>query len=578
MSAQIIRRKPVDIPVGLQSLSPIMQRIFSTRGVNDSAELEPVLIGLLSPDSLKGLAAALDRLLIAFKQQQRILVVGDFDADGATSTAVAVRLLREMGAAFVSYLVPNRFTCGYGLTPALVELAKPKQPDLIITVDNGIASMDGVAAANAAGIDVLITDHHLPGERLPDAVAIVNPNQPGCRFPSKAMAGVGVVYYLMIALRKHLQASGWFEQQCVPVPNLASVLDIVALGTVADVVPLDDRNNRILVAQGLGRMRSGQMCPGIKALLEVAGREPASLVAQDLGFALGPRLNAAGRLEDMSIGISCLLAQTDEEALRLATQLDELNRSRQVIESDMSLQAFKAVEKLSLDGKMPLGVCVYEPDWHQGVVGLVASRVKEKLGRPVIAFARDGDTHLKGSARSVPGVHIRDALVRVAVVYPELIEQFGGHAMAAGLKIKQTNYAAFVAAFAESVARELKEADCLEVIASDGELSSQEMTLAFAEELRFIVPWGQGFPEPVFDGQFELVSQRVVGENHLKLELRLLGEEHTIEGIWFRADVTNWQYAPQQAVRIAYRLDVNSFRDRKRLQLVVLTMKKEGIE
>lgn len=574
MTTQILRREPIDVPAGLQALSPIMQRIFSARGIHDATELEDALTGLLPPDSLKGLGPALLRLCEALEQQQSILVVGDFDADGATSSAVAVKLLQQMGAASVSYLVPNRFTCGYGLTPALVELAKPRQPDLIITVDNGIASIEGVAAANAAGIDVVVTDHHLPGESLPAAVAIVNPNQHGCSFPSKSMAGVGVVYYLMIALRKRLQQQGWFEKQAVPVPNLAAVLDIVALGTVADVVPLD-RNNRILVAQGLRRMRAGQVCPGIKALFQVAGREPGSLVAQDLGFALGPRLNAAGRLEDMSIGIACLLAQTDEEAMRLATQLDELNHSRRAIESDMSLQAFKAVEKLALDGAMPLGVCVYEADWHQGVVGLVASRVKEKLSRPVIAFAKDGDTYLKGSARSVPGVHIRDVLVRVASANPELIEQFGGHAMAAGLKIKQANYQAFATAFADSVALELSEDDCREVITSDGELTGQEMTLAFAEELRFIVPWGQAFPEPVFDGCFELVSQRVVGENHLKLELCLPGEEQSMDAIWFRADVETWKHAPQQAVRVAYRLDVNSFRNRKRLQLMVLAMKKE---
>jgi single-stranded-DNA-specific exonuclease len=575
MVATISRRQQADVPSGLSSLSPLMQRIFSARGVQCASELEDALSGLEQPDAMKGLDQALDRLVVAIENNQRILVVGDFDADGATSTAVSVKLLRQMGASSVSFLVPNRFTCGYGLTPALVVLAKKLKPDLIVTVDNGIASVEGVAAANAAGIDVVVTDHHLPGETLPDAVAIVNPNQVGCPFPSKSMAGVGVVYYLMIALRKRLQAMDWFNKKSIPVPNLAAVLDIVALGTVADVVPLD-RNNRILVAQGLKRMRAGQACPGIKALFEVAGRQPQQVVAQDLGFALGPRLNAAGRLEDMSIGIACLLAETDQEAMQLATTLDELNRSRREIETDMSLQAFKAVEQLELDGKMPLGVCVHEPNWHQGVVGLVASRVKERLSRPVIAFAKDGEQYLKGSARSVPGVHVRDVLVRVAAAHPDLIEQFGGHAMAAGLKIKQSHYQRFSEAFAQAVAEDLREEDCQEVIASDGELTAGDMTLAFAEQLRFVVPWGQCFPEPVFDGCFELLSQRKVGENHLKLELLLAGDKRPIDAIWFRADVERWVHAEQQMVRIAFRMDVNHFRDRKRLQLMVLTMERSN--
>lgn len=571
MAVKIARREAVDIPQGLQSLSPILQKIFSVRGITTADELESELKGLIPPDGLMGLDAALDRLVAALSSQERILVVGDFDADGATSTTVAVSLLRQMGAASVSFLVPNRFTCGYGLTPKLVEIAREQKPDLIVTVDNGIASVEGVKAANAADIDVIVTDHHLPGEIIPDAIAIVNPNQTGCSFPSKSMAGVGVVYYTLIALRRRLQSEGWFEKQSIPVPNLGSVLDIVALGTVADVVPLD-RNNRILVAQGLKRMRAGLACPGIKALCQVAGRQVGQMVAQDLGFSLGPRLNAAGRLEDMSIGIACLLAQTDEEAMRLATTLDELNRSRREIESDMSLQAFKAVEQLQLDGDMPLGVCVYEPNWHQGVVGLVASRVKERLSRPVIAFAKDGD-YLKGSARSVPGVHIRDALVRVAAMDAGLIEQFGGHAMAAGLKIKQANFKAFAAAFAQVIAQELREEDCQEVIASDGELTAKEMTLTFAEQLRFMIPWGQAFPEPVFDTRFDLLSQRVVGQDHLKLELLLPGDDQPIDAIWFRADIEKWAHALPQSVHVAFRLDVNVFRDRKRLQLIVLTMK-----
>ena len=575
MTTVISRREAVEIPEQLNTLSPLLQRIFAARGLRAVSELEDALTGLLPPDTLKGLPAALDRLVLALEDQQRILVVGDFDADGATSTAVAVKLLRQMGAAAVDYLVPNRFTCGYGLTPALVKLAQEKTPDLIITVDNGISSIEGVRAANAAGMDVLVTDHHLAGDCLPDAAAIVNPNQPGCEFASKVMAGVGVIYYVMIALRRRLQQDGWFEKQSLAVPNLAAVLDIVALGTVADVVPLD-HNNRILVAQGLKRIRAGQACPGIQALLQVSGREQELLVSQDLGFALGPRLNAAGRLEDMSIGIACLLADSQEQALELAATLDELNRSRRAIESDMSLQAFKAVEQLRLSDSMPRGVCVYEPDWHQGVVGLVASRVKERLSRPVIAFAKDGDVYLKGSARSVPGVHIRDVLVQVDIAHPHLIEQFGGHAMAAGLKVKQEHYQAFADAFAAAVAEQLREEDCLAVIVSDGELRAEELTLTLAEELRYLVPWGQNFPEPVFDGCFELVSQRVVGEKHLKLQLKAPGDEQFLDAIWFQADTERWAYAQPQQVQVAFRLDVNSYRGRKQLQLMVLTLKEVG--
>ena len=570
MSPTIMQRESQAIPDGLLTLSPILQRILASRGVTHSDELKCLLTDLLQPDTLMGLASALARLTLALENEEHILIVGDFDADGATSTAVAVRLLRDMGAKKVSYLVPNRLTCGYGLTPKLLALAQPLNPDLIITVDNGIASVEGVRCANDAGIDVLVTDHHLPGEVLPNACAIVNPNQLGCAFPSKMMAGVGVIFYLMIALRKHLQALGWFEKKGLPAPNLAQVLDIVALGTVADVVPLD-RNNRILVAQGLQRMRALKACPGIRALFTISGRDPSTVVAQDLGFALGPRLNAAGRLEDMSIGIACLLAETDQEAMRHALVLDDLNKKRKTIEGDMSAKAFEAVDRLELSGDMPLGVCVHEANWHQGVVGLVASRVKERLSRPVIAFACDGQGSLKGSARSIPGFHIRDALVRIAARHPELMGPFGGHAMAAGLAIKRDNFDAFCKAFAVAAADELTPEDCTAVIHSDGELAPADMTLAFAQELREI-PWGQGFPEPVFEADFNLVAQRQVGDGHLKLSLSCPGDDGMIDGIWFRADMDDWLHQQPTRVRVIFRLDVNAFRGQRRLQLMVLTM------
>jgi single-stranded-DNA-specific exonuclease len=512
------------------------------------------------------MSLAVDLLQQAIADRQRIVVVGDFDADGATSCALSLRALRAMGAVDVHYLVPNRFEYGYGLTPEIVAVAARLQPDLIMTVDNGISSIDGVAAARQLGICVLITDHHLPGKQLPAAEAIVNPNVRGDPFPSKHLAGVGVVFYVMLALRTRLREQRWFEKANLPEPNLAQFLDLVALGTVADVVPLD-RNNRILVHQGIQRLRAGSCVPGIRALLEIAARNLQRLVATDLGFAVGPRLNAAGRLDDMSLGIECLLTDDLNAARQMAAQLDAFNRDRKDIESDMQGQALQAITALDLkDEKLPLGLCLFEPDWHQGVIGILASRIKERFHRPVIAFARSGEGQLKGSARSVSGLHIRDALDAVAVGHPGLIEKFGGHAMAAGLSLAEAGYPAFSAAFNEEVSRHLSVDDLTGVIYSDGELSDQELSLDTAQLLRDASPWGQGFPAPLFEGDFRVLGYRVVGEKHLKVTLQRQHGRGQIDGIAFN---TPELPADCRRVHVAYRLDANEFRGIVSPQLIV---------
>ena len=550
-------------------LHPILKRIYAARHVLDAVELEHTLNHLQPFHLLKEIETAVELLIEALQTQQRILVVGDFDADGATSSALAVRVLRAMGAKQVDFLVPNRFEYGYGLTPEIVKVALQRQPDLIITVDNGISSLEGVAAAKANNIKVLITDHHLPGESLPGADAIVNPNQPGDTFPSKNLAGVGVIFYVMMALRAALRERDWFTQQNIKEPNLASYLDVVALGTVADVVPLD-HNNRILVAQGLARIRAGECCAGIKAILETAGRKIENISSSDMGFCVGPRLNAAGRLEDMSIGIACLLSDDIQEARLLARQLDQLNHDRRVIEQDMRQQAFAYLDALQMDDEadLPVGLCLYNDDWHEGVIGILASRVKDKLHRPVIAFAPSGEALLKGSARSVKGLHIRDALDSVAVKHPGLINKFGGHAMAAGMTIAADKFDAFAAAFNAEVARHLSQEDLHGTIFSDGELVGQDIGLELAEYLRKAGPWGQGFPEPVFDGVFEVVNRRIVGEKHLKLLLRPPGNSDTVDAIAFNTVDDEWPAEVAQ-VQLAYRLDVNEFRGVCNTQLIV---------
>jgi single-stranded-DNA-specific exonuclease len=546
-------------------LHPLLARVYRNRGIASAAELALELQQLLPPDQLTGTAAAATLLADALAQRQRILVVGDFDADGATSTALAVSVLRECGAAEVDFLVPNRFDYGYGLTPEIVALAAERAPDLIITVDNGISSIEGVAAARARGIATLVTDHHLAGRELPAAEVIVNPNQPGCEFPSKALAGVGVIFYVMLALRAELRRRQWFRQQGIAEPNLGRALDLVALGTVADVVPLD-RNNRILVDAGLKRIRAGQARPGILALLEVAGRSLHNVVASDLGFAAGPRLNAAGRLDDMSVGIECLLSADMSRARAVARQLHQLNHDRRAIEQGMQAQALAMLDGLKLAGEPPLAVTLYEPDWHQGVIGILASRVKDRLHRPTIAFADADESGLeiKGSARSIAGIHIRDVLDAVATRHPGLISKFGGHAMAAGLSLPRAHYEAFAAAFLEEVARHAEA-----VVESDGELAADDLALETATALRFAGPWGQHFPEPVFDGRFRIISQRLVGERHLKLLLGLPDCDTCVDAIAFNVDPAVWPNPRIDSIEAAFRLDVNEFRGQRSVQLVI---------
>ena len=572
MNKHIRRRSLPDTPAQFSAeMLPLLQRVYSARGVESEQALENTLNKLLPPQAFLGLESAVSLLADALQQRQRLLIVGDFDADGATSSALAVLALRALGAAWVDFLVPNRFEFGYGLTPEIVEVAKAQSPDVIITVDNGISSIDGVAAAKAAGIKVLVTDHHLPGEVLPEADAIVNPNQHGCPFASKNLAGVGVIFYVMTCLRTELRQRGWYQQQGIAEPNMANYLDLVALGTVADVVPLD-HNNRILVHQGLQRIRAGQARPGILALLDVAGRQRSRLVASDLGFTVGPRLNAAGRLDDMSLGIQCLLSESPESARQMAAELDDLNRERKAIESSMQAEALNRLQQLDKleDESLPWGVCLYDGSWHQGVIGILASRIKDRFHRPVIAFADASDTEIKGSARSIPGLHIRDALDAVAAKHPGLLTKFGGHAMAAGMSLEKANYEAFANAFDEVVRAQLDETDLQAAVLSDGELAANEFSLPIAEQLRNGGPWGQHFPEPVFDGEFYLVQQRIVGEKHLKLVLSLDAQgQELVDAIAFNIDLQQWPNQQAQKAKVAYRLDVNEFRGRQSLQLMV---------
>jgi len=566
MTRKIIQRSPVSSGQLPQDIHPVLRRVYAARSIDSVEDLDYSLDSLLPPSLLGGMEEAVALLQQAIIDRQRILVVGDFDADGATSCALSLRALRALGAADVRYLVPNRFEYGYGLTPEIVAVAAEQQPDLIMTVDNGISSLDGVAAARQHGMRVLITDHHLPGEQLPAADAIVNPNLPGDAFPSKNLAGVGVAFYVMLALRSQLRAAGWFETAGLPEPNLGAYLDLVALGTVADVVPLD-RNNRTLVHQGIRRIQAGRCVPGIRVLLEISGRSLQRVVAADMGFAVGPRLNAAGRLDDMSVGIECLLSDDLVAARDMATRLDSMNRDRKDIESDMQARALDVIAGLELkDDELPLGLCLFEPDWHQGVIGILAARIKERFHRPVIAFARSGEAELKGSARSVTGLHIRDALDAVAAQHPGLIDKFGGHAMAAGLSLAEANYPAFAVAFNEEVARHLSTDDLTGIIYSDGELTEQELSLDTAQLLRDASPWGQGFPSPLFDGDFRVMSQRVVGEKHLKMTLQPAHGDSQIDGIAFNTAVLP---AGCQQVHMAYRLDANEYRGIVSPQLIV---------
>ncbi len=620
MTAKLIVRRGCENTTAalLADLHPVLQRVYAARNVISAHELERSLEHLPPASKLRGIDAAVEVLYTALRHDQRIVIVADYDADGATSCAVAVRALRMMGAKDVRFVVPDRFKFGYGLTPEIVEVASGHQPDLLITVDNGISSIEGVAAAKQRGMQVLITDHHLPGAVLPAADAIVNPNQPGDEFPSKALAGVGVIFYVMLALRAKLRELGWFgrsrhpasrdtgasmhgESNGLPVPNLAQLLDLVALGTVADVVPLD-HVNRILVSQGLARIRSGACCVGIRALLEVAGRPQQRIAASDLGFTVGPRLNAAGRLDDMALGIACLLTDDLSQARNIAAQLDQLNRERRSIEGDMQAQALAALEKFSgsnmesgTGAPMPHGLCLFDEAWHQGVIGILASRIKDRWHRPVIAFAAASETEMKGSARSINGVHIRDVLDTIAARYPGLLVKFGGHAMAAGLTLKREHFSVFSTAFDEEVRRLLGDEALRGIVLSDGELAPTDISMELAEALRNGGPWGQAFAEPVFDGQFQIVNQRVVGEKHLKMSLRPLqngaGCAPVFDAIAFNVQACSALQAASgilplatlaepfagalpcaaeaTSVHIAYKLDVNEYKGQRSVQLIV---------
>jgi single-stranded-DNA-specific exonuclease len=558
------RQLPAILPF-LGDLPPLLTRLYAARGVLDATELDKSLARLIPFQRLKGIDRAVDLLVQAIDQRQRILIVGDFDADGATASTVGVLGLRLLGAAHVDYLVPNRFEYGYGLTPEIVEVALRREPQLLMTVDNGISSVEGVAAAKAAGLQVLVTDHHLPGHALPDADAIVNPNQPGCEFPSKALAGVGVIFYVLMALRARLRDLGRYATS--PQPNIGELLDLVALGSVADVVPLD-ANNRILIHQGLERIRAGRARPGIKAILAVARREAAKVTSTDLGFIVGPRLNAAGRLDDMSLGIECLLSQDDALAQDMAAQLDGLNQDRKSIEQGMQREALAQLKDLPL-ADMPYGLCLFDAEWHQGVIGILASRLKEKYHRPTIAFADAGGGLLKGSARSVPGFHVRDALDAVAARHPQLISKFGGHAMAAGLSLPEENFSVFAEAFDAEVRRQLGEDDLTGRLLTDGSLAVEEFHLELARALRHAGPWGQHFPEPMFHGVFQLVEQRIVGERHLKVVVKTECGSLKLDGIAFGVDREVWPNPSVRWVELAYKLDLNEFRGQETVQLLI---------
>ena len=563
---KIKRRSPGMVEVLAPQLHPVLRRVYAGRGIGSDAELDLSLDRLVPVGSLQGVEAAA-RLLAAHREAGRVLVIGDFDADGATSTALVLRALRALRFAHVDFLVPNRFRFGYGLTPEIVILAAERKPSLIVTVDNGVSSVSGVETARALGIPVLITDHHLPGAELPRVEVIVNPNLAGSRFASTALAGVGVAFYVMVALTRYLKRTDF---------RVADLLDLVAVGTVADVVPLD-HNNRVLVAQGLKRIRAGRCVPGIRALLESAGRNLEQVTAADLGYAVGPRLNAAGRLTDMSVGISCLLSDDRAEVARLADSLAQLNTERREIEQRMQAEAVElaSAERLAEQGDA-LGVCLFDETWHQGVVGLVAGRIKDRLHRPVIAFARAEDGSLRGSARSIPGVNIRDALDAVATRRPGLIDKFGGHAMAAGMSLKAENLAEFRSAFALEIAARVDTESLSGVIYSDGALSGEEMCIDTARALRGAGPWGQGFPEPVFDGQFRLAEMRIVGDRHLKMQLKDMDGGAGVQGAraidaiafgYIGGGAEDAQLTSGAALQLAYRLEINEYRGNESMQL-----------
>jgi single-stranded-DNA-specific exonuclease len=579
MLKDIIRRNTVADDHLPQYLPGMIRQIYARRGIDQAEQLDLSTRQLSAVSKLKGTDRACEILHQAFIKQEKIVIVGDFDADGATSTALMMEALPLLGCVNYNFLVPNRFEYGYGLTPQIVEVGAKQGAQLIITVDNGISCVPGVERAKELGMTVIITDHHLPGLQLPVADAIVNPNQPGCDFPSKALAGVGVAFYLMLALRKYLRELNWFAPGQLAEPNLAQLLDLVALGTVADVVALDN-NNRILVAQGLKRIRAGQTRPGIQALIEIANKDQKRLVASDFGFALGPRINAAGRLDDMSFGIHCLLAKDLSTAREMALTLDDLNKTRREIEQGMQIEAENVLKQLNLDAEsLPNAIALYQSDWHQGVIGIVAGRLKEKFHRPSIVFAAanddaaveskedSGNQEIKGSARSIPGLHIRDLLEHIDGQHPGMIIKFGGHAMAAGLSIRKRSFDQFQQLFNEFAGLWLDKDDLQGTLISDGELSAAQLNLPFAEQIREAGPWGQNFPEPLFDDEFTLIQQRIVGQKHLKLVVQK--DNEVFDAIAFNIDTKIWPNVTAKQVHLAYRLDINEFRGKRSLQLMV---------
>jgi len=576
---KIVRRhvpEEINLP---DSLHPVLKRVYVARNIKSAEELDYSLASLLPFNSLSNIDNAVLLLQEALEEKKRILIVADFDADGATSCALAIRGLTMMGAENIVYVVPNRFEYGYGLTPEIVDVALDYEPDLLITVDNGISSVAGVKRAKENGVKVLITDHHLPGEHLPDADAIVNPQLVDDQFPSKNLAGVGVVFYILLALRAKLREEGWFDKKEIAIPNLARLLDIVALGTVADVVPLD-KNNRTMVAHGLRLIKQNKSIPGISAILKQSGKSLTTLSAGDLGFSIAPKLNAAGRLTDMSLGIECLLTDDAEQAKEMADQLNDLNKERRKIQDEMHEQAMLVLDEYlqNTSTEVPLGLCLYDSDWHQGVIGIIASKVKETFNRPVIAFAKEGDGKednigeedaiIKGSARSIHGLHIRDLLEDITRLYPDLILTFGGHAMAAGLTIKESAFEDFSNSFVATLKHHISLEEMQDECVTDGELASSELSMQLAHDILEAGPWGQLFPEPVFEGRFKVMDKRIVGEKHLKLRLQADGNNRIIDAIAFNITDEDW---PEDSERInsAYRLGINEFRGNCQLQLFI---------
>ena len=569
MQKRILRR---DVPAGDKLCDdPLLDRLYRSRHIKNANQLDRTLNAMHHPNLMSGTDTAVTFLLEAYQKQQKIVIVGDFDADGATSTALAVLALRQLGFANVTYLVPNRFEQGYGLSIAVAQEALALGVELLMTVDNGVSSHEGVAFLKAQGVKVIVTDHHLPPETLPNADAIVNPNLAHCGFPSKNLAGVGVTFYLMLALRAKFREVGLFDAKNQP--NFTELLDLVALGTVSDVVPLD-QNNRILVYQGIARIRAERCRCGIRALAEVAKRDVTRFVAADLGFSIGPRLNAAGRLDNMSVGVELLLAENMETARALALELDGLNQARKEIEQGMKLEALTICQNLfanatALETEIPYAIVLYQSDWHQGVLGILASRIKDQFHRPVIAFAQDQAGILKGSARSIPGLHIRDVLERVYSQHPDLILKFGGHAMAAGLSIQESRFDDFRQIFNQTVSELLAEDQLQGTIWTDGELNANLLNLATAETLRQGGPWGQAFPEPVFDGEFKILQQRLVGEKHLKMMVEPKLGGPLLDAIAFNVDTRYYPDLSVKTARFAYKLDINEFRGNRSVQLLV---------